>query len=153
MYELMGPSSSPVETGDLVLEVVPSVMRVIRSEMRRHGASGMSVPEFRALLFVRRRPGSSLAELATHLGIGAPSASVLVERLVQAGWLERGRHPAERRRIVIDLSPAGRQRIDRAHDDTRVWLTEHFLAAAPVDLEAIRAGLRALERAIGGGPR
>lgn len=43
-------------------------------------------------------PEASLSALAENLGVSRPTASVLVDRLVQRGLVARGTDPAERRR-------------------------------------------------------
>src|SRR5881409_3039307 len=82
-------------------------MRVVRSEMRHQGALVVSVPQFRALAFVERHPGVSLAGVAEHLGVTAPTASTIVERLVRRRLVGRVPDPEERRRVVLSLTPAG----------------------------------------------
>jgi hypothetical protein len=47
-------SESSRKTIGVLLDVLPQVMRAIRAEMRSHRALGLSVPQFRALGFVRR---------------------------------------------------------------------------------------------------
>src|SRR5213593_56534 len=84
-----------------ILETVPLVMRVVRGEMRRQGAHLVSVPQFRALAFVERHPGASLAGVAEHLGVTAPTASTIVDRLVRRRLVGRVPDPAERRRVVL----------------------------------------------------
>src|SRR5690348_8593895 len=79
-----------------VVDVVPLVMRAIRREMRAAASSSLTVPQLRALLFVRRNPGTNLSALAEHLGIGLTGASGLVDRLVRNDMLARKIDPNER---------------------------------------------------------
>ena len=63
------------ETARQVLEVVPLVMRTVRTEMRRHRAHHLSVPQFRTLGFVAassrsifvRRSRAHRLDLARHV--------------------------------------------------------------------------------------
>ncbi|MGA2378038.1 MAG: MarR family transcriptional regulator, partial [Spirochaetia bacterium] len=57
-----------------VLDVVPSVMRFIRTEMRSHRALDLTVPQFRSLVIIERAAGTSLTGVAEHLGLTPPSA-------------------------------------------------------------------------------
>ena len=43
-------------------------MRVIRGQLRKHGAKEMSVPHFRTLSYLNRHEGTSLSEVAEHIG-------------------------------------------------------------------------------------
>ena len=52
-----------------LLDVVPVIMRTIRTEMRSQRSADLAVPQFRALLFINQNPGSSLLAVAHHLGL------------------------------------------------------------------------------------
>ena len=56
------------QTAEVVLDTVPATMRAIRGHMREGREEGVSVPQFRALLYVGRNPGTDLSSLAEHLG-------------------------------------------------------------------------------------
>jgi DNA-binding MarR family transcriptional regulator len=58
-----------------LLDVVPLVTRSIRREIRQHRAEGLSVPQFRTLLFLRRNPGASLIDVADHFAGRRPSGT------------------------------------------------------------------------------
>ncbi|MBI4578561.1 MAG: MarR family transcriptional regulator, partial [Planctomycetes bacterium] len=70
-----------------LLATVPVVMRFIRHEMRRHRRGGVTVPQFRALVFVSNHADASLSAMAEHLGLSLPAASRLVQGLVQRGLM------------------------------------------------------------------
>ncbi len=121
----MPPSrTTPDACARIVMESIPMVMRFIRKEMRRHSASLLSVPQFRALAFVDRNPGVSLFQVADHLGVTRPTASVIVDRLVRRGMLLRTQDPEERRRIVLRLTPRGARLLQQARKATRSWMAE-----------------------------
>src|ERR1035437_7501801 len=90
-----------------VLETVPFVMRAIRARMREGRSEAISVAQFRALLYIRRHPGTGLSAVADHVGTSLPAASELVARLVRQEIVDRETDPASRRRIRLTLSKAG----------------------------------------------
>jgi len=47
----------------------------------------------------------SISELAELLNVSAPSASAMVERLVEKGVLLREPDPADRRRVIVTVTP------------------------------------------------
>jgi MarR family transcriptional regulator, organic hydroperoxide resistance regulator len=49
----------------------------------------------------------SLKELAQHLGVTASTMSLMVDRLVEGGWVERGKDPGDARRVALRLTAAG----------------------------------------------
>ncbi|HXR27134.1 MAG TPA: MarR family transcriptional regulator [Candidatus Baltobacteraceae bacterium] len=133
---------------DRVMEAVPAVMRRIRRAMRAEvaGQPGTTVPQLRALLFVRRHPGCSLSAMAEHLGMTPPACSGLAERLVRAGVLERTIDPQERRRVQLRLTSDGKERVAHADLRARSWLIEGLADLAPADLRALAGALELLER-------
>ncbi len=125
----------------LVLETVPLVMRVLRREMRRQGGAGLSVPRFRVLVFLGRHPGSSLTVIAEHLGVTGATASIMVERLVQAGLVTRKAHPEERRRVEVFLTPAGEELTRAAREGARAYVAGRLSASPADELRALARGL------------
>jgi len=97
-----------------LLETIPLVMRVIRSEIRSRRFPDFSLPQFRALAFVGRHRGASLSALAEHLGLALPAASRLVEGLVIRQCLTRQPDGADRRRILLELTGYGAERFREA---------------------------------------
>ncbi len=137
-----------------VMETVPMVMRFIRTEMRRNGASALSVPQLRALSFLDRNPGSCLFHVADHLGVTTPTASVIVDRLVRRGLLLRSEDPQERRRLVLTLTPKGSRHLEQARSATRTWIAEVLAPLPRPALRRIEEGISLLgsvfRQAIGG---
>jgi DNA-binding MarR family transcriptional regulator len=136
--------STPEECAAALLETTPLVMRSIRAEMRRHRASGLSVTQFRSLLFIRRYPGTSLTSIAEHLDLKAPSACTLVDGLAAAGFVNRTPSTVDRRRIEIRLSESGGETLGIAEEATRAFLTRILRERSPQEIEAIHSAMRVL---------
>jgi len=135
---------SPETCASLVIETVPRVARCIRAEMRRQGAPGLSMPQFRALGFLNREPGASLSAVAEHLGVTLSTASAIADRLVRAGFVDRAPDPAERRRVALTLTPAGADLLGRARAAARAHVADRLAHLSPAQLTAIAAGVAAL---------
>ena len=101
---IMPPSLS--ECAEQLLEVTPLIMRRIRAEMRRRTMPGLSVPQFRALNYLRQHPGASLNVVAEHLGLTPPTASKLIQKLVADRVVAR-RVASDRRRVCLSLTHSG----------------------------------------------
>lgn len=94
-----------------------SVIRLMQDRMftRHHGRSytekqqyllkDLSISQFHAIMAIRKKGCVSLKELAGMLQVSPPSASAMVNRLVEKGILERGKCPKDRRKIEIRLTP------------------------------------------------
>ncbi len=98
---------SPAHTARELMEVVPLVMRTLRAEMRGSRAKDLSVPQFRTLGFVHRKPGASVSDVAKHIGLALPSASKLIDGLVVRKLIHRSGHAGDRRRVNLELTARG----------------------------------------------
>ena len=127
-----------------VLEVVPELMRHLRSRMRAHRGAGLSVPQLRGLLFVNRHDGAALGSLAEHLGLTPPSASKLVEELVKRRLLERATSRADRRRLRLGVSPAGKRLLEAVLRETQAGLSAELAALGPEELQSVSRAMLAL---------
>lgn len=124
--------------------MVPVVMHFLRAEARRHGTPFLSVPQFRALVFLYRHPGTSLSSAAEHLGVTCPTASVLVDRLVRRGLVDRTAYPQERRRIALTLTTTGAQHLQQARDAARACVASLLTGLSGVELHKIEEGVTLL---------
>lgn len=70
---------------------------------------GLTVPQFNALVAVRDRGQVTIKELAMAQGVSAPSASTMVDRLLELGMVTRRQSEADRREVVVALTPEGEQ--------------------------------------------
>jgi DNA-binding MarR family transcriptional regulator len=131
---------------DRLLDTVSRTARRIRIEMRRHDEAGLTVPQFRALRFVARNPGTDLTGLASFLGMSLSSASPFVGRLERSGLLERTVDPGERRRLRLHLTAAGQDVVDRAVEATRAWLAAELRDLTAADRRRLDDGLALLHR-------
>ena len=107
-----------------LLDVVPVVMRTIRTEMHRHRSNELTVPLFRTLLFLERHPGVSLLDLAAHLGLTSPSVCKIVDGLVAHALVERQHSNTDRRKITLRLTPEGQSVLDEARTSTQARLAD-----------------------------
>ncbi len=118
--------SSPNETAHEILEVVPLVMRTVRTQMRNSRSLNLSVPQFRTLGFVHRHPGTSLSDVAEHVGLALPSMCKLIDGLVERKLIKRRSHPSDRRRITLDLTSKGGALLQSARESTQESLAERL---------------------------
>lgn len=136
--------AEPEECVREVLDVVPMVMRSLRAEFRSHRGNDLSIPQYRTLMYLRRSPGKSLADLAEHLGITPPSTSKLVDGLVKRGLVDRQDFPVDRRRIVLLLTTAGMELAEASLRLSQAAYLERFSALPKETLGIIKQAMHAL---------
>ncbi len=145
---IMPPSLS--ECAEQLLEVTPLIMRRIRAEMRRRTMPGLSVPQFRALNYLRQHPGASLNVVAEHLGLTPPTASKLIQKLVADRVVAR-RVASDRRRVCLSLTHSGITALSVARVETRQQLADGLKCLAKEEAAALPVALRGLGRAFSQG--
>ena len=108
-----------------LFDTLPLGMRIIRQHMRRH-RSGLTVPQFRTLRYLRREPNATLSALAEHIGVTLPAASRMVDGLVARGYIERRLSAADRRSIDLSLSEKGEAMLDASQRQALLALSEQL---------------------------
>jgi DNA-binding MarR family transcriptional regulator len=74
-----------------------------------------ATPHQRAVLLALHQEGPlAMGELARHLGVTASSATELVDRLVEHGWVERLPVSGDRRAVVVQLTAPAREMAEQA---------------------------------------
>lgn len=68
---------------------------------------GIGVSDLRALYFVHGGTDVTPRELAAYLELSSGSVTSLVDRMTDAGFLDRAAHPSDRRSSVLVIAPAG----------------------------------------------
>jgi MarR family transcriptional regulator, negative regulator of the multidrug operon emrRAB len=87
---------------------------------------GQSGAAAAALDVIAAAPGRTVEQLRGPLGLTQPGATRLVERLVRAGWVDRG-GPGGRRGLELTLTPEGQRTFAAMLAARRAVLTD-FLA-------------------------
>ncbi len=130
-----------------VLEVMPAVMDAMRGAMRLQVGEQLSVPQFRCLNFIARRPGSSVSAVAAFLGVTLPTASVMVDRLVRAGAVAPRVAAADRRRSELNVTAAGLAQVQHIEDGALGEFARTLGACNAAELQSLHAGLLVLQGA------
>lgn len=93
---------------DINRSIVSHLYQVTRRLGRRGtgslGVENLTMHQMQALFFVKQEQPVRLSELSTELSISSGSASLLVDRLVEAGWLTRSQGENDRRSVDLELS-------------------------------------------------
>lgn len=134
-----------------VLRTLEAVQVLSDSMDRMHstlkGPLEMNSSDMAALrmMVIRERQGQTVTpqEIARHLQVSTASATVLVDRLVDAGHARRRPHPQDRRSRIVELTDLARSSFQRhvggrlaamrevidAHDDEQLRVITGFLTA------------------------
>jgi DNA-binding MarR family transcriptional regulator len=92
------------------VQLLPVIAKALFSSIAGLGnAFGLTPAQVKVLLQLGTRRQMTVGEIAAALDCSMPSASELVDRLVDAGHLLRASDPTDRRRVLIAATPASQQ--------------------------------------------
>jgi DNA-binding MarR family transcriptional regulator len=106
----------------------------------------VTMSQAKCLYVVALRPGVGMSALAELLGVGLSSASGLVDRLVEHGYLERREDPADRRQQQVLITASGTAVVERTRE-LNAGLLRRLLAGLTIgQLGSLREGMAALDQ-------
>jgi len=108
----------------------------------------LTISQLKGLILLEVRKEITVGGIADALGVGRPSASILVEQLVQLHLATRAEDPADRRRSIVCLTDEGRDLAARLHRGEEQSMATVFERLQPEELRALTAGLNALTAAM-----
>ena len=112
-------------------------------------AEETTIAQYRALVVLASRGPQRLTDLAGALDVTPSTAGRMGDRLVRKGLIRRHRARADRRVVLVSVTPAGRQVVDQATARRRE-LIAGILARLPASVQGEVAGaLRAFAHAAG----
>ena len=99
-------SDDPKLAAREILEILPLVMRTLRTELGQPAA--LPSPGHFPLLFMLTEGPHNLSELADKHNVALPTMSKTISTLSNHGFVRRSQSEEDRRRVVIELTDAGR---------------------------------------------
>ncbi len=112
-------------------------------------AEETTLAQYRTLVVVASRGPQRLVDLAGALGVTASTAGRMCDRLVRKQLVRRHRSRADRRTVLISLTPAGRQIVDQATDRRKGVLADILGNLTPEQRSAIADAFRTFAIAAG----
>jgi DNA-binding MarR family transcriptional regulator len=104
--------------------------------------TGISVAEFIALDVLEAAGGPlTPRELGARVGLTSGAVTALADRLEKQGWLRRTPHPADRRSVLLELTPAAQTVAERELGE---WAAGMIAAARSLSDRDARAVARFL---------
>jgi MarR family transcriptional regulator, organic hydroperoxide resistance regulator len=107
-------------------------------------AIGVSIPQCDVLTTLTEQEGVSQQELAKRLYVTKGNISGLIDRLEEAGFVERRSTASDRRQYAIYLTDAGRRTAEKALAVQLTWIASTLGRMPEPALEALERELVAL---------
>jgi DNA-binding MarR family transcriptional regulator len=127
-----------------LLAIIMPLTRSVAAELR-HGEKNLNPAHLGALAMLTER-ACNLSELAEYQGVSLPTMSGSISRLETRGWVERERSTADRRVVLIKLTPKGQQRFAEMAQRAVAYLVEMVDSLSLEEREIVSSGLTVLQK-------
>jgi len=128
-----------------IFEIIPYVMRVMKSEMRQSGP--LVMPGQMRLLGMLSHRSWTVTELADRQAVSAPTMSNTITTLEERGWVTRVRSEEDRRTVLIQLTKEGMSVLEATHDRAEGLIAGLLEPLSASEQETLTEGLKILHRA------
>ena len=134
-----------------LLEIFPILGRLMAVRIREvdSEADEATMMQMRVLSFLKEEP-LTMSDLAKRRKVSLQSASVLVQSLVEKGWVIREPDPNDRRQWLLQVTPEGEARAQASLKLVTDILTDVLSELSPEELAAAQVFLPALKRIVTG---
>jgi len=143
-------ASGPLTRQEAVADVLVAMGEVFRAQRRlrgrdaRHG--GLTFSQGRLLGGLAEEDRRPASRLAADAGIGAASATEMIDALEALGLVTRERHEGDRRVVLVCLTDEGRRAVEERKKQVRAVFERALADLDPVELEAVPRVLRLVAR-------
>jgi 4'-phosphopantetheinyl transferase len=137
---------------DALIAEIGETMRGLRASARLRGyrhllGQSISLTHLHVLTVVQTDGALPVSELARVLGVSVASATGIVSRMEERGLVRRNRCASDRRVVSVELAPAGIAALDDIEGQSRDGLRRMLGTLTVGELEEVRGGVAALQRA------
>ena len=129
--------------------LLPEIGKLLYAAVARHPeAAGRSLGQIKLMAHLYQHGQQTVGEVATGLGVSMPTASELVDRLVEDGMVERTANPADRRQVLLGLTPKAHAFATRMRALRRAQLRAALDRLTPEERPVFVRSLEALVEAL-----
>jgi len=117
---------------------------IYKFEMVKENRFGLSYQDIFLLQFLRSHSPARMGSLAEELNIPISTATRVVDRLQQKGYVGRKKDPEDKRNIFVTLKKKGEKTVSDVEIHTYEILLENMRAFSQKDLESFIATAKSL---------
>jgi DNA-binding MarR family transcriptional regulator len=125
---MVEPTDESLRAWRLFLQAHGRLLDVLESALRAE--VGLPLTWYEVLLFLSRAPGGRLrmTDLAASVLVSRSGLTRIVDRMKEAGLIERALCPSDRRGVFVVITGRGRDRLRAAAPVHLKGVQDHFLA-------------------------
>jgi DNA-binding MarR family transcriptional regulator len=128
-----------------LLSIFPALRSHIAAHLRSTGDEETTLMQASVLNRLKEHSVTA-SEIAKLRRVSLQSASVLVQSLVERGWIIRAPDPSDRRQFLLQITPEGVAKADTTHKQFVSYLSELFAEFTEEEIAAAQIFLPALRR-------
>lgn len=117
-------------------------------KLRQQSLGGLTPSQASVLSTLDRHGRMTMSQVAGHESISKPSATGIVGRLVEKGLVARSPDAADRRSFIVEISPAGRELIERRRRERTAYLARRIDSLSDEDHQALERAIELFENMI-----
>jgi DNA-binding MarR family transcriptional regulator len=145
-------ATSGEDSADAITDALLTASRLLVGMSARSIAlvdETITIPQFRTLVILSTRDPINLATLAGLLAVAPSTTGRMVDRLVNAGLIDRRPHPDSRRELVVTLTRRGREIVDAVTVRRREEIAQVVARMTSAERRGLVRALTAFTRAGG----
>ena len=127
-------SATPKDVSLAIAELMPNIIR--GTQLDFFVKKNVTQTQFLVLTAIRAYGRCAMGTLARNLHVRMPTATGIVERLVQAGYVRRAPHSTDRRQVIVELTAKGQSFIQEFQSVIRRRWEEVLVSLEPRELAA-----------------
>jgi DNA-binding MarR family transcriptional regulator len=115
------PTPEPIAAKELgAIEFREFTFELIRHQQAIADKLGINLTDFKVLGLLHRRGKMTPKELAETVDMSAAAMTTVIDRLEQAGYVERERRGADRRSFTVHATKGSESKVERLYKSLRV---------------------------------
>jgi DNA-binding MarR family transcriptional regulator len=142
------PKVTILQPVGLANELRPTLLKLARALRREAHLHGVTAAQAALLGAVDAYPDYGVKELAAREGISPPAITRNLDRLEEAGLIDRSRSTSDARRITLAVTPKGRTTLRSIRSQRTALLVSMLAELSPDELEQVAEANDALKRII-----
>ncbi len=124
----------------------PTLLKLARALRREAHLNGVTAAQAGLLAAVAACPDYGVKELAAREGISSPAITRNLDKLEEAGLIDRSRSTSDARRITLELTPRGRSTLRSIRSQRTALLVAMLAGLTPDELSKVSEASDALRR-------
>lgn len=116
---------------------VKSFWRSLETEICKEMQDYLTGPQLFMLHYIHAEQKCNLTQVAERLEVKPSAVTVMVDRLEKAGYVARSNDPADRRVILVEVTPQGERILAQAIRKRDECLREHLSRLEPDEVRIV----------------